>query len=120
VFTKEVADGQEECRGAVGGNAGAGRGEERLRYLDYGLVGDTRTTLRPLLPRLTQHKDDGHLKAALEHYRDARKGLDELATAESGGEVIHPQYVARVVDELAAEDAVFTCGVGTPTIWAAL
>ena len=32
---------------------------------------------------------------------------------------IHPQYVARVLDELAAEDAVFSCDVGTPTIWAA-
>jgi pyruvate dehydrogenase (quinone) len=27
--------------------------------------------------------------------------------------------VAKVIDELAAEDAVFTCDVGTPTIWAA-
>ena len=32
---------------------------------------------------------------------------------------IHPQYVARVLDRLAADDAVFTCDVGTPTIWAA-
>jgi pyruvate dehydrogenase (quinone) len=32
---------------------------------------------------------------------------------------IHPQYVARVLDELAAEDAVFTADVGTPVIWAA-
>jgi pyruvate dehydrogenase (quinone) len=27
--------------------------------------------------------------------------------------------VARVVDELAAEDAIFSCDVGTPTVWAA-
>ena len=32
---------------------------------------------------------------------------------------IHPQYVTRVLDQLAAQDAVFTCDVGTPTIWAA-
>ena len=32
---------------------------------------------------------------------------------------IHPQYVASVLDELAAEDAIFSCDVGTPTIWAA-
>lgn len=97
------------------------RGEQlgRRTKLDYGLVGDTRTTLRALMPRLAQHKDDGHLKAALEHYREARKGLDELSTAEAGGKVIHPQYVARVIDDLASEDAVFTCDVGTPTIWAA-
>jgi pyruvate dehydrogenase (quinone) len=31
----------------------------------------------------------------------------------------HPQYVARVVDQLAAPDAIVTCDTGTPTIWAA-
>jgi len=36
-----------------------------------------------------------------------------------GKKRIHPQYVAKVVDQLAAEDTVFTCDVGTPTIWAA-
>jgi pyruvate dehydrogenase (quinone) len=38
---------------------------------------------------------------------------------EPGRTPIHPQYVAKVLDELAAEDAVFTCDVGTPTVWAA-
>ncbi len=33
--------------------------------------------------------------------------------------MIHPQYVSRLVSELAADDAVFTCDVGTPTVWAA-
>src|SRR5258708_19700021 len=32
---------------------------------------------------------------------------------------MHPQYVAKIVDEVAADDAIFTCDVGTPTIWAA-
>ena len=32
---------------------------------------------------------------------------------------IHPQYLNRVLDELAAADAIFSCDVGTPTIWAA-
>jgi pyruvate dehydrogenase (quinone) len=97
------------------------RGEQlgKRTKLDYGLVGDTRTTLRALLPRLVQNKSDKHLKSALEHYKDARKGLDDLATGEPGGKVIHPQYLTRVVNELADEDAVFTCDVGTPTIWAA-
>jgi pyruvate dehydrogenase (quinone) len=97
------------------------RGEQlgKRTKLDYGLVGDTRTTLRALLPRLVQNNSDKHLKSALEHYKDARKGLDDLATGEPGGKVIHPQYLTRVVNELADEDAVFTCDVGTPTVWAA-
>ena len=97
------------------------RGEQlgRRTKVDYGFVGDTKTTLSALLPKLKQHDDDNHLKASLEHYRNARKGLDELATPGSGGRPIHPQYVVRVLDELAAEDAIFSCDVGTPTIWAA-
>jgi pyruvate dehydrogenase (quinone) len=97
------------------------RGEQlgRRTKVDYGFVGDTRTTLRALLPKLMQNGNDKHLKASLEHYKKARKGLDELATAGSGKKPVHPQYVVRVLDELAAKDAVFTCDVGTPTIWAA-
>src|SRR6267378_8311611 len=51
--------------------------------------------------------------------KKARKGLDELATEGSGKKPIHPQYVVRMLDELAAEDAIFSCDVGTPTIWPA-
>src|ERR671930_1083749 len=82
----------------------------------YGLIGDTRTTLWALLPKLMQHKNDEHLKASLEHYQKARKGLDDLAIGEPGRKPIHPQYVVRVLDELAATDAIFSCDVGTPTI----
>ena len=32
---------------------------------------------------------------------------------------MHPQFVAKTLSELAADDAVFTFDVGTPTIWAA-
>ncbi len=97
------------------------RGEQlgRRTKVDYGFVGDTKATLRALLPRLGHKEDDKHLKAALEHYRKARQGLDELATDGSGKKPIHPQYVVRLLDELAAEDAIFSCDVGTPTIWAA-
>jgi pyruvate dehydrogenase (quinone) len=96
------------------------RGEQlgRRARIDQGLVGDIKTTLHALLPALEASRDDMHLKSALEHYRKARKGLDELATGGSGRPA-HPQYVTRVVDELAASDAIFSCDVGTPTLWAA-
>ncbi|MBV8905111.1 MAG: ubiquinone-dependent pyruvate dehydrogenase, partial [Acidobacteriia bacterium] len=97
------------------------RGEQlgRRTKVDFGFVGDTKTTIRALLPALVQNQFELHLKEFLDHYLRARKGLDDLATAGSGKEPIHPQYVAKVIDRLAAEDAIFTCDVGTPTIWAA-
>jgi pyruvate dehydrogenase (quinone) len=97
------------------------RGEQigRRTKVDVGLVGDVKTTLAALNPQLLAKTDDDHLNDSLENYRKARRGLEELATGESRRNLIHPQYVARVVDELAAKDAIFSCDVGTPTIWAA-
>lgn len=91
----------------------------RRTRLDYGFVGDTKATLEALLPKLEQHTGEEHLRTSLDHYRRVRKGLDDLATEKPDQTPVHPQYVARVLNELAAEDAVFTCDVGTPTIWAA-
>ena len=96
------------------------RGEQlgRRAKLDFGFVGDTKTTIRTLLPKLQQNPHEAHLKQSREHYRKARLSLDELAIAHPG-KPIHPQYVARTLDQLAADDAIFSCDVGTPTIWAA-
>ncbi|WP_339508288.1 ubiquinone-dependent pyruvate dehydrogenase [Pseudomonas sp. RL_35y_Pfl2_P42] len=87
--------------------------------LDMGLVGQVKPTLEVLLPLLEEHNDRVHLDAALKHYRETRADLDALAEAGSDGTMIHPQYVTRLVSELASEDAIFTCDVGTPTAWAA-
>jgi pyruvate dehydrogenase (quinone) len=97
------------------------RGEQigRRTRVDLGLIGTVKDTITALLPQLKTKKDSGHLKKSLDHYKTARKDLDELAVGEPGKTPIHPQYVTRLIDELAAEDAVFTCDVGTPTIWAA-
>ena len=87
--------------------------------VDLGVVADVKETIKALLPRLTEKTDHSYLDRATEHYREARKGLDELATGTPGRKPIHPQYVARVLNEVADDDAVFTCDVGTPTVWAA-
>ncbi len=86
--------------------------------IDLGLIGDVGATITALLPKLTTKTDRAHLDDSLAHYAKARKNLDALAVGKPGGK-IHPQYVARTLSEAAAEDAVFTFDVGTPTIWAA-
>jgi pyruvate dehydrogenase (quinone) len=91
----------------------------RRARLDFGCVGDVKATLEALLPLLDDKADRQHLDRALAHYRDTRRALDELATGKPGSRPIHPQYLTRVVDELAAPDAIFTCDVGLPTLWAA-
>ncbi len=97
------------------------RGENlgRRTRLDLGLIGDVKETLKAVLDKIETKSDDSHLKKFVSHYQDVRKGLDELAVGTPGKKPIHPQYVAKMIDELAAEDAIFSCDVGTPTIWAA-
>jgi pyruvate dehydrogenase (quinone) len=96
------------------------RGEQigRRTHVDLGLIGNVKSTIAALMPLLKKKKDAGHLKTSTDHYKKARTGLDELAVGEPGKTPIHPQYVAKLVDELAAPNAVFTCDVGLPTVWA--
>jgi pyruvate dehydrogenase (quinone) len=87
--------------------------------LTLGLVGGVRETVEALLPRLKRKTNRRFLDNALKHYASARKGLDELARPSAPGQPIHPQYLTRMIDEIADDDAVFTADVGTPTLWAA-
>src|SRR5882672_9680146 len=87
--------------------------------LELGVLGDVKATVAALLPRLKPKGDWAFLQAAREHYKKARADLDKLAEGGPGGGKIHPQYVSRLVSELATDDAIFTCDVGTPTVWAA-
>jgi pyruvate dehydrogenase (quinone) len=89
----------------------------RRAPVDLGVVGDVKVTLSALLPLLQEKSDRSHLTQAREHYTRARKALDELAV--SGKGLIHPQLIAKAISSHAAEDAVFTCDVGLPTVWAA-
>jgi pyruvate dehydrogenase (quinone) len=87
--------------------------------VDLAVVGDVRATIEGLLPLLDQKRDGMHLAQAREHYAKARKGLDELAVGAPGKRLIHPQQIAKAISDHAAKDAVFTCDVGLPTVWAA-
>jgi pyruvate dehydrogenase (quinone) len=91
----------------------------RRTPVDLGVVGDVRATLAALLPLLNRHGDDKHLTQARVHYAKARKELDELAVGSSTRGLIHPQQVAKALSDHASDDAVFTCDVGLPTVWAA-
>ena len=87
--------------------------------LALGAVGDVDCTLQALLPLLENKTDSSHLEKARTHYQKARQGMDKLATKTPDNTPLHPQYLASCLDQAAAEDAVFTADVGTPTVWAA-
>ncbi len=87
--------------------------------LELGLIGSVGDTLDALLPAIHAKADASHLEDAVTDYKKARRLLDALAETRGDSEHIHPQYVTRLVSELAADDAVFTCDVGSPIAWTA-
>ncbi|MFE6645127.1 ubiquinone-dependent pyruvate dehydrogenase [Nocardioides sp. NPDC057772] len=97
------------------------RGEQlgRRHPVDLGLVGSVKDTVDALLPLLTRKADRHHLDDSTAHYRETRTKLDELATPSKRNAPIHPQYLARLIDEAADDDAVFIPDVGSPVVWAA-
>ncbi len=91
----------------------------RRTPIELGLVGDVGATIYMLLPLLHEKSDRSYLDQAVAHYRWARERLDELTVGTPGRKLIHPQQVAKIVNDLAPVDAIFTAGVGLPTVWAA-
>jgi len=87
--------------------------------LTLGLVGTVKETLSAALPKLLRKQNRDFIDNARKHYAAARKNLDDLATPSAAGRPVHPQYLTRMIDEVASDDAIFTADVGTPTVWSA-
>lgn len=91
----------------------------RRTRVDHAVVGDVQETLRLLTPLISGLRDHDYLDKAVAHYQKVREDLDELAVEGSIQDAVHPQYIVKVLSALATDDAIFTCDVGTPTVWAA-
>jgi pyruvate dehydrogenase (quinone) len=97
------------------------RGEQigKRIAVDVPLVGTVNDTAAALLPLVHARHDATHLDQMTAHYRRTRKRFDALAHSHGDVSPMHPQVVARAVDSLAADDAVFVVDTGAPIIWAA-
>ena len=87
--------------------------------VDVPLVGTAKDTLRELVPLLEPATSSKHLKTMRDHYEKTRKKLANLAQPSRGSRPIHPQYLTRLLDEHAGQDAVFIPDVGSPVVYAA-
>jgi pyruvate dehydrogenase (quinone) len=88
----------------------------RRHPVEIGVVGDIRATLEALIPRLAPHQDKSFLNDCLKRHESAFRALEKRATVGRGGK-IHPQYLASLIDQYAADDAVFTADGGSPMVW---
>ncbi|MFD2175867.1 ubiquinone-dependent pyruvate dehydrogenase [Rhodobacter lacus] len=83
------------------------------------IAADAGETARALAPKIAPGRSRSFLEKARAHYAEARRKLDDLAKPRAAGQPLHPQYVSKVVNDVAAEDAVFCADVGTPVVWMA-
>ena len=82
--------------------------------------GDVRETIRAVLPLVEQKTDRQFLDRMLQSHAQQLERVVEAYTTNVENRVpIHPEYVADVLDEVAADDAVFTVDTGMCNVWAA-
>jgi pyruvate dehydrogenase (quinone) len=88
----------------------------RRHPVTIGAVGDIKTTLDALLPRLAQHDDNPLLTAHVERHR---KDVETAKTETFSGPdaAISGTYLTKVINKHAADDALFAADDGTPLVW---
>jgi pyruvate dehydrogenase (quinone) len=88
--------------------------------IEVGVTGDVAATIDALLPLLHRKTDRSFLDRMLRRHAEILEGVVAAYTRNVERQVpIHPEYVAYVLDELAADDAVFTVDTGMCNVWAA-
>jgi pyruvate dehydrogenase (quinone) len=85
--------------------------------VEVALIGDAKETLRGLIALLQRNEDRSFLEKAQKGMRAWREDMAALESEER--EPIQPQYLARLLDRHAAEDAVLCTDSGTIATWAA-
>jgi pyruvate dehydrogenase (quinone)/pyruvate oxidase len=81
------------------------------------LIGDAKETLAALAPFLARHEDRGFLGEAQSGMKEWTEKIG--AVADISADPIQPQHLMKVIDRLAADDAILTCDSGTIATWAA-
>jgi pyruvate dehydrogenase (quinone) len=92
----------------------------RRTPLELAIHGDVAATLRAVLPLVEQKTNRSFSDRMLRvHARALEHVVDAYAHNVEQHIPIHPEYAARILDELAAEDAVFTVDTGMCNVRAA-
>lgn len=91
----------------------------RRAKVDLALGGDVKDTLQALLPMLQTKTDDYFLMGQLQVYEKVRENMASVVEKRGGDCTIAPEYVASLIDKLAAEDAIFTVDTGMCCVWGA-
>jgi pyruvate dehydrogenase (quinone)/pyruvate oxidase len=87
-----------------------------LRYpVEVGLIGDSRNTLRELIPLLQRKEKRGFLEKAQASMKDWREAMEKRATR--ADKPMKPQVVAHELGQRLRNDAIVSCDSGTIATW---
>lgn len=89
----------------------------RRAKVDLGLHGSVKDTLKALLPLTDQKTDDSFLKAQLEVYAGVKQKMQTYVDDAGKKDLIHPEFVASTINDLATADAIFTVDTGMCCVW---
>ena len=84
----------------------------RRSKLDLGIWGDVRETIRALLPMVDAKADRSFLDAMTSKHKEAVRRLNVYVNHIGTHTPMHPEPVAAVLSEIAADDAIFTADTG--------
>jgi pyruvate dehydrogenase (quinone) len=88
----------------------------RRHPVTIGAVGDIKTTLEALLPRLEQHQESRFAANYIErHRKDVAKAKAESVSGPDAA--ISGTYLTQIINRHAAEDALFAADDGTVGVW---
>ncbi|MAM40944.1 MAG: ubiquinone-dependent pyruvate dehydrogenase [Erythrobacter sp.] len=88
----------------------------RRSAIHLGLVGDAKTTMSALLPMIAAKSDADHLERQQKQWAEDLQGYEKEGE-ESDPALIHPQFVANMLNQKAAENAIFVSDAGTSMVW---
>ncbi|WP_429519614.1 pyruvate dehydrogenase [Rhodococcus sp. BE178] len=92
----------------------------RRTGVDLAVHGDTRSVLRALAPLVDRKSDRGFLDRTLDrHEKLMTKVVGAYTEAAKQRVPIHPEFAASILDDLAADDAIFTADTGMCNVWTA-
>lgn len=83
------------------------------------VVGSSRPAVAALCERVQAKDDSSFLRSLQKDWTKWQRMLDEKADPARSKDRIHPQALARIVSDLAADNAAFCVDTGTVTLWTA-
>ncbi len=90
----------------------------RRTAVEIPVIGDVKSTIELLLPKLKEKKNRKFLDEMLKRQEKSLRHVVEAYTGDHHQHTpIHPEYLTDILDSVADEDAIFTADTGMCNVW---